>query len=77
MGVRMWANKNLDCFYHYREYDNLEFNDLPRLEDDLFCLAIQMKWQLEMMVWHAQVGTIRECYIFNKQAQGKYVNHLN
>lgn len=29
MSVRMWTDENLDCFYHYQEYGNLELND-PR-----------------------------------------------
>ena len=52
MSVRMWTDKNPDCFYHYQEYDNLELNDPPSLEDDPFCLAIQTEWQLQMMVRH-------------------------
>ena len=40
MSVRLWIDKNLECWYHYREYGNQELNDPPPPEDDPFCLAI-------------------------------------
>ena len=45
MSVRMWTGENPYCFYHYQEYGNLELNDPSPLEDNPFCLAIQMEWQ--------------------------------
>ena len=53
MSVRMWTEENPDSWYHYQEYGNLELNDPPPSEDDLFCWAIQTDWQLEMMVRHS------------------------
>ena len=48
----MWTDEIPYCLYHYQEYDNLELNDPPSLEDDPFCLVIQTEWQLQMMVRH-------------------------
>ena len=53
MSVRMWTEKNPDSWYYQHEYGNLELNEPPPSEDDLFCLAIQTDWQLEMMVKHS------------------------
>ena len=51
ISVQMWTLSNPNSFYHYNEFGNIDINE-PPTDDDPFCLAIQIKWQLKMMVEH-------------------------
>ena len=74
--VKVWTDKNPECWYHYWEYGNLELNDPPLPEDDSLCLAIQTEWQLEMMVRHGHRSAMSMDATFSTNAKLKVCCHF-
>lgn len=74
MSVRLWTDENPDSWFHYREYGTVELNEPPPPEDDPFCLAIQIEWQLEMMIRHGHGRALSMDATFSTNVPG--VLHL-